>query len=114
MAAHAAGPWDVDRVPTGDGVVYAVVRRREPARDGGGARLAFVRRQEALLAAAALSALAVSDRLSLNADKRSGRRIRRLRARLHPTGIVAGPSGIFDRLPEGGTPWPMITSSSPS
>jgi len=76
VAAHAAGPWDVDRVPAGDGVVYAVVRRSEPARDGGGARLAFIRRQEALLAAAALSALAVPDRLSLNADKRSGRRSR--------------------------------------
>ena len=48
----------------------------EPAHEGGGARLAFVRRQEALLAAAALSALAVPDRLSLNADKQSGRRSR--------------------------------------
>jgi len=74
VAAHAAGPWEVERVPAGDGMVYAVARRGEPARDGGGARLAFVRRQEALLGAAALSALAVPDRLSLNMDRRSGRR----------------------------------------
>ena len=78
VAAHAAGPFEVEwigRGSSGDGV-FAVVRRDEPARDGGGARLAFVRRQEALLAAAALSALAVPDRLSLNADKQSGRRSR--------------------------------------
>ena len=78
VAAHAAGPFEVERIgrgSSGDGV-FAVVRRSEPARQGGGARLAFVRRQEALLAAAALSALAVPDRLSLNADKQSGRRSR--------------------------------------
>jgi len=78
VAAHGAGPFEVEWIPrgsSGDGV-FAVVRRSEPARQGGGARLAFVRRQEALLAAAALSALAVPDRLSLNADKQSGRRSR--------------------------------------
>lgn len=78
VAAHAAGPFEVEwigRGSSGDGV-FAVVRRDEPAPEGGGARLAFVRRQEALLAAAALSALAVPDRLSLNADKQSGRRSR--------------------------------------
>jgi len=64
VAAHGAGPFEVEWIPrgsSGDGV-FAVVRRSEPARQGGGARLAFVRRQEALLAAAALSALAVPDR----------------------------------------------------
>lgn len=74
--ARTAGPWEVERVPAGDGVVYAVVRRDEPAREGGGALLAFARRQEALLGAAALSALAMPNHLRLNLDKGSGRRSR--------------------------------------
>jgi hypothetical protein len=53
-----------------------VTRRAEPARDGGGARLAFARRQDALLAAATLAALATPNHLTLNTGKPSGRRNR--------------------------------------
>jgi len=66
----------VERVPAGDGVLYVVVRKEEPAREGGGARLAFVHRQDALLAAAALAALATANDVTLNTEKRSGRRSR--------------------------------------
>ncbi len=103
VAAHAAGPFEVERIgrgSSGDGV-FAVVRRSEPARQGGGARLAFVRRQEALLAAAALSALAVPDRLSLNADKQSGRRSR-LGFPLHDGGRRWPPVGPRVARPGGG------------
>jgi len=72
--AEGAGPWEVERVPAGSGVLYAVVRRGEPAREGGGARLALLRHQDALLGAAALSALATPSHLSANTDKPSGRR----------------------------------------
>jgi len=74
--ARWGGPWEVERVPAGDGVLYVVVRKEEPAREGGGARLAFVHRQDALLAAAALAALATTNDVTLNTEKRSGRRSR--------------------------------------
>jgi len=60
--AGFAGRWEVEAVPAGRG---------EPSRDGGGARLAFVRRQEAQLAAAALAALAVPNHLGLNEQRKS-------------------------------------------
>ena len=72
--AEGAGPWEVERVPAGSGQLFAVVRRGEPAREGGGARLAFLRRQDALLGAAALTPLATPSHLSVNTEKRSGRR----------------------------------------
>lgn len=69
--ASYAGRWEVEKVPAGRGVLYAVVRRDEPAREGGGARLAFLSRQEAQLAAAALTALAVPNHLALNERRKS-------------------------------------------
>ena len=69
--AGFAGRWEVEAVPAGRGELWAVVRRDEPSRDGGGARLAFVRRQEAQLAAAALAALAVPNHLGLNEQRKS-------------------------------------------
>ena len=74
--AHWRGPWDVESVSAGDGTLHVVTRKSEPAVDGGGARLAFIRRQDALLAAAALAALATPNHLRLNTDKPSGRRNR--------------------------------------
>ncbi len=75
--AGFAGHWEVEEVPAGRGVLWAVVRRDEPARStgkGGGARLAFLRRQEAQLAAAALAALAVPNHLALNERRKSRER----------------------------------------
>jgi len=69
--AAYAGRWEVEEVPAGRGVLYAVVRRDEPVEEGGGARLAFLRRQEAQLAAAALAALAVPNHLALNERRKS-------------------------------------------
>jgi hypothetical protein len=69
--AGFAGRWEVEEVPAGRGVLWAVVRRDEPAREGGGARLAFLRRQEAQLAAAALAALAAPNHLALNERRKS-------------------------------------------
>jgi hypothetical protein len=69
-----SGRWEVEAVPAGRGVLYAVVRRDEPAQSaeqGGGAGLAFLRRQEAQLAAAALVALAVPNHLDLNERRKS-------------------------------------------
>ena len=74
--AHWRGPWDVETVSAGDGILHVVTRQSEPAAEGGGARLAFLRRQDALLAAAALAALATPNHLRLNTDKPSGRRNR--------------------------------------
>ncbi len=68
------GPWEVERVPSGRGHLWAVVRRAEPAREGGGAVAAFLTRPDALLAAATLSALACRNRLHLNREKPHGRR----------------------------------------
>ncbi len=74
--ARWRGPWEVERVPAGDGWLHAVTRRTEPAREGGGARLACLRRQDALLGAAAFAALAAPNHLSVNRDQRHGRRSR--------------------------------------
>ncbi len=72
--AGYAGRWEVEAMAAGTGVLYAVVRHDEPtpsAGEGGGARLAFVCRQEAQLAAAALAALAVPNHLELNERRKS-------------------------------------------
>lgn len=75
--AHWSGPWEVARVPAGDSVVHVVARNGEEATGleeaGGGARLAFLRRQDALLAAASLAALASPNHLSLSPGKKRGR-----------------------------------------
>jgi hypothetical protein len=72
--AHWTGPWEVERVPAGASWLHAATRRAEPAREGGGARLACLRRQDALLGAAAFAALATPNHLRVNVDKPSGRR----------------------------------------
>ena len=72
--AHWAGPWQVERVPAGASFLHAATRRAEPARDGGGARLACQRRQDALLGAATFAALATPNHLRVNGEKPSGRR----------------------------------------
>ncbi len=72
--SHYRGPWEVERVPSDRGPLWAVVRRAEPAREGGGAVAAFLTRPDALLAAATLSALASRNRLHLNPEKLPGRR----------------------------------------
>lgn len=76
LAVHArwTGPWEVERVPAGASCLHAATRRAEPARDGGGASLACLRRQDALLGAAAFAALATPNHLHVNGDKPSGRR----------------------------------------
>jgi hypothetical protein len=61
-------------VPAGTGWLHAATRRAEPARDGGGARLACLRRQDTLLGAAAFAALAAPNHLSINGEKPSDRR----------------------------------------
>jgi len=75
--AHWAGPWEVEPIPAGDSVLHAVTRRGEPASasegEAPGARLAFLRRQDALLAAASLAALASPNHLSLSQGKKGGR-----------------------------------------
>jgi hypothetical protein len=72
--AHWCGPWEVEKVPAGASWLHAATRRAEPAREGGGARLACLRRQDALLGAAAFAALATPNHLRVNAHKPSGRR----------------------------------------
>jgi hypothetical protein len=72
--AHWRGPWEVERVPAGTGWLHAATRRAEPAKGGGGARLACLRRQDTLLGAAAFAALAAPNHLSVNGEKPSGRR----------------------------------------
>ena len=72
--AHWRGPWEVERVPAGTGWLHAATRRAEPARDGGGARLACLRRQDTLLGAAAFAALATPEPPGVNGEKPSGRR----------------------------------------
>jgi hypothetical protein len=72
--AHWTGPWEIERVPAGASFLHAATRRAEPARDGGGARLACLRRQDALLGAATFAALAAPCHLRVNGDKPSGRR----------------------------------------
>lgn len=72
--AHWTGPWEVERVPAGASWLHAATRRAEPAREGGGARLACLRRQDTLLGAAAFAALATPSHLRVNGDKPSGRR----------------------------------------
>ncbi len=73
VQAHHQGPWEIEPVPVGGGWMHAVVRRTEPARDGGGARLVFRRRQNALLAAASLAALATPNHLRMNPNRRGSR-----------------------------------------
>jgi hypothetical protein len=64
-----AGPWEVEAVSAGDGELHVVVRKGDPIADGGRAVAVFLRRPEALLAAAALTALSTPNRLSLNAAR---------------------------------------------
>lgn len=81
--ARWSGPWEVSRVPAGDSVVHVVARKGEeidspdeldsPNEADRGARLAFLRRQDALLAAASLAAVAAPAHLSLGPGKKRGR-----------------------------------------
>jgi hypothetical protein len=59
----------VEPVAAGDGELHAVVRKGDPVAEGGRAVAVFLRRAEALLAAAALTALSTPNRLSLNAAR---------------------------------------------
>ena len=70
------GPWEVEQVRAGGGVLHAVTRRAEPAGESGGARWVSPHRQDALLAAAAFAALATPNHLSLNPASRGGSRLR--------------------------------------
>jgi len=74
LALHArwTGPWEIERVPAGASWLHAATRRAEPARDGGGASLACLCRQDALLGAAAFAALGTPNHLRVNGDKPSG------------------------------------------
>lgn len=71
--AHWIGPWEVERVPEGDAFLHVVTRRAEPAREGGGARLACRHRQDALLGAATFAALATPNQLHVNGGKQGSR-----------------------------------------
>ncbi len=89
--AMAAGSWEVERVPAGSGALYAVVRRGESVAGGDPAMAVFLRRPSALLCAAALSALATPNRLTLKRTpvRRSPKRAR-LGYPLHDGGLHLG------------------------
>ncbi len=72
-----AGPWEVEAVEAGRGTLYAVVRRGDAVAEGGRAVAVFLRRPDALVAAAALTALSVPNRLTLNTDRVRSPAIRR-------------------------------------
>lgn len=71
--ARATGPWDVEALPAGSGTVHAVVRRAEPMAEGGAACLVTRRRQDALLGAATLAAMAIPSHLAINQSTAHGR-----------------------------------------
>ncbi len=65
-----AGDHDVEEVAAGSGSLWAVVRRGDPVAEGGEALGHFIRRPDALLAAATFTALATPNRLILNRHAR--------------------------------------------
>jgi hypothetical protein len=83
--ARFSGSWRVEVVEGVTEELFAVSRREEPvAAEGGGAAVAvFRRRADALVAAAACSALATRCHLSLNTDDGEGSARRRLGYPLH-------------------------------
>ncbi len=89
--AVAAGSWEVEAVPAGSGLLYAVVRNGESVAGGDQAMAVFLRRPSALLCAAALSALATPNRLTLKRTpvRRSPKKAR-LGYPLHDGGIHLG------------------------
>jgi hypothetical protein len=86
-----AGPWDVESVPAGDGVLWAVIRKGDPLAEGGRAVAVFLRRPNALVTAAALTAHATPNHLHLNTGRsRSGAGRRRLGFPVHDGTIHLG------------------------
>jgi hypothetical protein len=89
-----SGAWEVEAVATGAGEgarLWAVVRRGEPLAEGGRALAVFLRRPDALLAAAAFAGLARANRLTLNTDgPRQGAARRRLGCPLHDGSVHLG------------------------
>ncbi len=89
--AIAAGSWEVEAVPAGSGTLYAVVRKGESAAGGDPAMAVFLRRPSALLCAAALSALATPNRLTLKRTPvRQSPKRARLGVPLHDGGVHLG------------------------
>ena len=68
--AHYAGAHDVEEVPAGSGRLWAVVRQGDLVAKGGEALAHFIRRPDALLAAATLTALASPNHLTLSRHAR--------------------------------------------
>jgi hypothetical protein len=68
--ARFAGAWDVEEVPAGSGRLWALVRRGDPVSEGGQALAFFIRRPDALLAAATATALATPNHLTLSRHAR--------------------------------------------
>ena len=95
--ARWIGPWQVEEVPAGSNHLHAATRRSEPAREGGGARMACQQRQDSLLGAVTFAGLAVPNELRLNTDKASGRRS----ALGHPVHDGARHIGHVSRVVEG-------------
>jgi hypothetical protein len=60
-----AGPFVVEPVPAGQGVLWAVARPGEPVAEGGGAVAVFLERATALLAAAVLPASATASHVTV-------------------------------------------------
>jgi hypothetical protein len=89
--AHFAGSWEVEPVPAGDGLLWAVIRKGDPVAEGGRAVAVFLRRPDALVAAAALTAHATPSHLHLNVGRsRSGPGRRRLGFPLHDGTVHLG------------------------
>jgi hypothetical protein len=63
--ARNAGPFTVEPIAAGRGVLWAVVRRGEPLAEGSGAVAVFLERATALLAAAVLPASAVPNHVTV-------------------------------------------------
>jgi hypothetical protein len=86
-----AGPWEVEAVPAGDGFLWAVIRTGEPVAEGGRAVAVFLRRPDALVTAAALTALSTPCHLHLNSGRsRSAPGRRRLGFPLHDGTVHLG------------------------
>ena len=89
--ALAAGSWEVEPVPAGSGVLYAVVGKGKSVAAGDPASAVFLRRPSALLCAAALSALATPNRLTLKRTPvRQSPKRARLGYSLHDVGLHLG------------------------
>jgi hypothetical protein len=86
-----AGPWEVEPVPAGEGLLWAVIRKGDPVTEGGRAVAVFLSRPDALVAAAALAAHATPSHLHLNVGRsRSGPGRRRLGFPLHDGTVHLG------------------------